>query len=169
MIFRYLTRSLLFVTKIRSFQKSLNSLFPHHYHRKSVGFLECKLADATETDRLHLRFLDAIVDELLGDVAGTGNAQRAVTFSSSGSFVGIPRDVDGQMMLLGILGDLCEEYYRFSRWEESVVAYQRMIQYRYKGGNYFQFLKRIGYAKDPRYIVKLARMVKSIYKDVVTS
>ena len=147
----------------------MNSLFPHHYHRKSVGFLECKLADATETDRLHLRFLDAIVDELLGDVAGTGNAQRAVTFSSSGSFVGIPRDVDGQMMLLGILGDLCEEYYRFSRWEESVVAYQRMIQYRYKGGNYFQFLKRIGYAKDPRYIVKLARMVKSIYKDVVTS
>lgn len=49
---------------------SLNTLylFPHHYHRKPIGFLSCKLADVTETDRLHLRFLDATVDELLGDV-----------------------------------------------------------------------------------------------------
>ena len=70
--------------------------------------------------------------------------------------------------LFGLYDSKNREYFRFSRWEDSVVAYQRMIQYRYKGGNYFQFLKRIGYAEDPRYIVKLARMVKSIYKDVVT-
>ena len=89
---------------------SLNTLylFLQHHHRKPVGFLGCKLADATKTDGLHLRFLDTIVDELLGDVPGTGNAQCAVTFGSSGSFVGSTRDVDGQMMLLGILGDLCE-------------------------------------------------------------
>ena len=70
--------------------------------------------------------------------------------------------------LFGLYDSKNREYFRFARWEDSVVAYQRMIQYRYKGGNYFQFLKRIGYAEDPRYIVKLARMVKSIYKDVVT-
>lgn len=70
--------------------------------------------------------------------------------------------------LFGLYDSKNREYFRFSRWEDSVVAYQRMIQYRYKGGNYFQFLKRIGYAEDPRYIVKLAGMVKSIYKDVVT-
>ena len=70
--------------------------------------------------------------------------------------------------LFGLYDSKNKEYFRFSRWEDSVVAYQRMIQYRYKGGNYFQFLKKIGYAEDPRYIVKLARMVKSIYKDVVT-
>lgn len=70
--------------------------------------------------------------------------------------------------LFGLYDSKNREYFRFSRWEDSVVAYQRMIQYRYKGGNYFQFLKSIGYAEDPRYIVKLARMVKSIYKDVVT-
>ena len=70
--------------------------------------------------------------------------------------------------LFGLYDSKNREYFRFSRWEDSVVAYQRMIQYRYKGGNYFQFLKKIGYAEDPRYIVKLARMVKSIYKDVVT-
>ena len=70
--------------------------------------------------------------------------------------------------LFGLYDSKNREYFRFNRWEDSVVAYQRMIQYRYKGGNYFQFLKKIGYAEDPRYIVKLARMVKSIYKDVVT-
>ena len=70
--------------------------------------------------------------------------------------------------LFGLYDSKNKRYFRFNRWEDSVVAYQRMIQYRYKGGNYFQFLKRIGYAEDPRYIVKLARMVKSIYKDVVT-
>ena len=70
--------------------------------------------------------------------------------------------------LFGLYDSKNREYFRFNRWEDSVVAYQRMIQYRYKGGNYFQFLKKIGYAEDPRYIVKLTRMVKSIYKDVVT-
>ena len=70
--------------------------------------------------------------------------------------------------LFGLYDSKNREYFRFNRWEDSVVAYQRMIQYRYKGGNYFQFLKSIGYAEDPRYIVKLARMVKSMYKDVVT-
>ena len=56
--------------------------------------------------------------------------------------------------LFGLYDSKNREYFRFSRWEDSVVAYQRMIQYRYKGGNYFQFLKSIGYAEDPRYIVQ---------------
>lgn len=38
-----------------------------------------------------------------------------------------------------------------------------MIQYRYKGGNYLHFLKRIGYAEDPRYITKVAQLVKNLY------
>jgi hypothetical protein len=54
-------------------------LFPQHHHRKPVGLFWLKLPDAAETDGLHLRLLDAIVDELLGNVAGTGNAQSAVT------------------------------------------------------------------------------------------
>lgn len=70
--------------------------------------------------------------------------------------------------LFGLYDSKNREYFRFARWEDSVVAYQRMIQYKYKGGNYFHFLKRIGYAEDPRYLVKLAKVVKSIYKDVVT-
>jgi flagellum-specific peptidoglycan hydrolase FlgJ len=49
-------------------------------------------------------------------------------------------------------------YYRFNNWEESVKAYKDYVQYKYKGGDYFRFLQRIGYAEDPNYLYK----VKSI-------
>ena len=57
-----------------------------------------------------------------------------------------------------------KDYYRFARWEDSVIGYQRFIQYRYNGGNYLQFLRRIGYAEDPRYTNKVAQIAKQLYK-----
>lgn len=68
--------------------------------------------------------------------------------------------------LFGLYDSKNRDYYRFERWEDSVVGYGKMIQYRYKGGNYLHFLKRIGYAEDPRYITKIARMAKSIYNSL---
>lgn len=65
--------------------------------------------------------------------------------------------------LFGLYDSKNRDYYRFERWEDSVVGYRKMIQYRYKGGNYLNFLKRIGYSEDPRYITKVAKMAKSIY------
>ena len=46
-------------------------------------------------------------------------------------------------------------YYRFNNWEESVKAYRDYVQYKYKGGDYFGFLNRIGYASDPNYLSKV--------------
>lgn len=65
--------------------------------------------------------------------------------------------------LFGLYDSKNRDYYRFEKWEDSVVGYRKMIQYRYKGGNYLNFLKRIGYAEDPRYITKVAKMAKPIY------
>lgn len=65
--------------------------------------------------------------------------------------------------LFGLYDSKHREYYRFARWEDSVVGYRRMIQYRYKGGNYLHFLRRIGYAEDPRYIPKVAQLAKNLY------
>ena len=45
--------------------------------------------------------------------------------------------------LFGLYDSKHKDYYRFARWEDSVIGYQKFIQYRYKGGNYLQFLKRI--------------------------
>lgn len=65
--------------------------------------------------------------------------------------------------LFGLYDSKNRDYYRFARWEDSVVGYRRMIQYRYNGGNYLHFLKRIGYAEDPQYITKVAKVAKSLY------
>ncbi len=68
--------------------------------------------------------------------------------------------------LFGLYDSKNRDYYRFERWEDSVVGYGKMIQYRYKGGNYLNFLKRIGYAEDPRYITKVAQLAKDLYKNI---
>lgn len=46
-------------------------------------------------------------------------------------------------------------YATYKRWQDCVTDYKRRISSRYKGGDYYVFLKRIGYARDPRYIQKL--------------
>lgn len=54
------------------------------------------------------------------------------------------------------------EYYRFDNWEESVKAYKDYVQYKYKGGDYFRFLDRIGYAEDPTYVRKVRSISNSL-------
>ena len=70
--------------------------------------------------------------------------------------------------LFGLYDSKHKDYYRFARWEDSVVGYQKFIQYRYKGGNYLQFLKRIGYAEDPRYTITVAKIATQLYKRLFT-
>ena len=53
-------------------------------------------------------------------------------------------------------------YYTFNSWEESVKAYKDYVQYKYKGGNYYDFLNRIGYAEDGSYVSKVANIEQSL-------
>lgn len=48
-------------------------------------------------------------------------------------------------------------YMRFDHWTESVMAYKLMVQSKYRGGDYYEFLDSIGYAESPDYtdLVKL--------------
>lgn len=48
-----------------------------------------------------------------------------------------------------------KRYARYARWQDSVADYKRLISSRYKGGDYYAFLKRIKYASDEKYINKL--------------
>ena len=54
-------------------------------------------------------------------------------------------------------------YYTFNSWEESVKAYKDYVQYKYKGGNYYDFLNRIGYAEDGCYISKVMNLERSLF------
>lgn len=49
-------------------------------------------------------------------------------------------------------------YFEFSNWKESVTAYKTKVQYKYKGGDYYMFLDRIGYASAENYIKTLKRI-----------
>lgn len=63
--------------------------------------------------------------------------------------------------LFGLYNSKKGDYYKFNHWSESIKAYVDFIQYKYKPPNdYYKFLKEIGYAEDPHYIVKLKRIVK---------
>lgn len=49
-------------------------------------------------------------------------------------------------------------YARYRTWQDSVADYKKRISSRYKGGNYYAFLKRIGYAADSKYAQKVRRI-----------
>lgn len=49
-------------------------------------------------------------------------------------------------------------YLRFETWQDAIVYKKKWQLRKYKGGDYYLFLKRIRYASDPNYINKLKRM-----------
>ena len=51
-------------------------------------------------------------------------------------------------------------YASYRTWQDSVADYKARISSRYNGGDYFAFLRRIGYAKDPQYLQKVRRCMK---------
>lgn len=53
-------------------------------------------------------------------------------------------------------------YKSFHSYKECILYYKDKIQSRYIGGDYYAFLKRIGYARDPAYIQKVKRIAENL-------
>ena len=47
------------------------------------------------------------------------------------------------------------KYLIFDNWKESCDAYLSKVQYKYKDGDYYKFLRDLGYASDVEYCNKL--------------
>jgi hypothetical protein len=62
--------------------------------------------------------------------------------------------------LFGLYNSRIKEYYHFDHWAESVKAYRDKVQYKYEGGDYYEWLQEIGYAEDTLYIPKVKNLVK---------
>lgn len=60
--------------------------------------------------------------------------------------------------LFGLYNSSKNEYFSFNHWSESVEAYKKMIQYKYKEGDYYHWLDSIGYAADSLYVYKLKQI-----------
>lgn len=68
--------------------------------------------------------------------------------------------------LFGLYNSKKLQYYRFNHWAESVVAYVKFVQYKYKPpDDYYKFLSRIGYAEDKDYIRKLRNITNRLQDD----
>lgn len=55
----------------------------------------------------------------------------------------------------GLYNSNKKDYFKFKHWTDAILAYQTMIEYKYKGGDYYQFLDVMDYAEDPDYIRKV--------------
>lgn len=60
-----------------------------------------------------------------------------------------------QNNLFGLFNSKKMDFYAFNHWTESVRAYKNKVQYRYKEGDYYEWLEHIGYAEDSLYVSKL--------------
>lgn len=52
-----------------------------------------------------------------------------------------------------------KKYRKYNNYAACISDYKKYISSKYKGGDYYKFLKEIGYAEDPTYIKKLKDMV----------
>lgn len=52
-------------------------------------------------------------------------------------------------------------YATYRHWRDSIKDYKQRISSRYQGGDYFAFLRRIGYAEDPAYQRKVMHIVRT--------
>lgn len=64
--------------------------------------------------------------------------------------------------LFGLTNPRTGKYFEFTHWTQSVKGYKNSVQYKYKGGDYYKFLKDLPYAEDPNYIKKLKNITYDI-------
>lgn len=62
--------------------------------------------------------------------------------------------------LFGLTNPRTGKYFEFGHWTDSVRAYYTKVQYRYTGGNYLLWLKKIGYAEDKGYIRAVIKVLR---------
>lgn len=64
--------------------------------------------------------------------------------------------------LFGLYDSYNKKYYKFDHWTESVLAYIDKVEYKFKGGDYYEFLERLPYAEDKNYIYKVKQIESNL-------
>lgn len=60
--------------------------------------------------------------------------------------------------LFGIYDSRKKAYKHYAHWIESVLDYKNSVQSKYKGGDYYDFLRDLPYASDPEYLTKVRKI-----------
>jgi len=61
--------------------------------------------------------------------------------------------------LFGLYNSNKHEYFEFWSWRQSVKAYRDLVQKKYKGGSYYEFLDNLPYATSENY-TKTVKQIK---------
>ena len=64
--------------------------------------------------------------------------------------------------LFGLTNPKTGKYFEFDHWTESVRAYYTKVQYKFKGGDYLLWLRKIGYAEAPNYIHSIISILRML-------
>lgn len=59
-----------------------------------------------------------------------------------------------------------KRYAKYRRWQDSVADYKERISSRYKQGDYYTFLRKIGYAEEKEYIQKVRRIANGMARKI---
>lgn len=66
-----------------------------------------------------------------------------------------------QNNLFGLYDSKNHKYYTFNHWSESVIAYKKWIQSKYKDNtDYYIFLENLGYAQDKKKYTKILKQIQ---------
>lgn len=64
--------------------------------------------------------------------------------------------------LFGLYDNYNNKFYEFNHWTESVEAYISKVEYKFKGGDYYEFLRALPYAEDENYIYKVKQIESNL-------
>lgn len=122
------------------------------YVRRHPSFIVYKPKDSGRKIPLNGRML---MKELRRQHINHANIVLAQAKLESGNFTSyLTRHCNN---IFGILHN--GKYARYATWQDCVTDYKNSIQKRYHGGNYYTFLKNIGYSENPDYNRLLKNLV----------
>lgn len=64
--------------------------------------------------------------------------------------------------LFGLYDSVHQCYYQYSDWRECVRDYKKLVEKKYKGGDYYHFLESLPYSTAPDYTKRIKVLVKQI-------
>lgn len=64
--------------------------------------------------------------------------------------------------LFGLYDSYNKRYYKFEHWTESIIAYIDKVEYKFNGGDYYEFLEKLPYAEDKNYVRKIKQIESNL-------
>lgn len=62
----------------------------------------------------------------------------------------------------GLYNSKKKDYYKFNHWSDAIIAYGKMVEYKFDGDDYYKFLEELPYALDENYVNKVKSIISKL-------